>query len=87
MNYTVHLSAHARSYLRRLPRAQFVRVDVRLRELASDPYGADISKPLHGTIGLRTSRVGSLRILYSIEEEIRVVEVAEVGPRGDIYRG
>lgn len=86
MNYAVHLSAHTRSYLRRIPRTQWTRVDSRLRELAVDPYDPNISKLLHGGDAMRSSRVGSLRILYLVEDEVRVVDVVDIGPRGDIYR-
>jgi mRNA-degrading endonuclease RelE of RelBE toxin-antitoxin system len=30
--------------------------------------------------------VGGLRILFYVDDEVRVVDVTEIGPRGDVYK-
>ncbi len=59
---------------------------VRIDEIAASPFSGAISKPLHEAGGLRSARVGDLRIVYEVDEAVRVVEIVEIGPRGDVYR-
>ncbi len=35
---------------------------------------------------MRRARCGSLRILYYVADEVRVVDVTDIGPRGDVYK-
>lgn len=87
MTYRVRIPGSVRRYVNRLDRSTQSRVLARLDEIAADPFDTAISKQLHEAGGLRSSRVGSLRILYEVDETIRVVDVTDIGPRGDIYRG
>lgn len=41
---------------------------------------------LTGSYGLLRIRVGDYRIVYTVDEEQRVVRIADVGHRSDIYR-
>jgi mRNA interferase RelE/StbE len=43
-------------------------------------------KMLTGAHGLLRIRVGDYRILYLVDDERRLVRIADVGHRGDIYR-
>ena len=86
MKYRYWLSSHAERYLRRVEPTRQQQLTRRIHLLCDDPYDTGISKLLHGENGMRSSRVGSLRILYTVDDEVRVVEIAEIGPRGDIYR-
>ena len=88
MRYTVRLARRAERYLDRLDRRQERRVRDRLEELSNSPHDGRLSAPLHGrSDGLLRSRVGDLRILFYLLDEIEVVDVTEIGPRGDIYKG
>ncbi|WP_414693719.1 type II toxin-antitoxin system RelE family toxin [Paenibacillus sp.] len=42
-------------------------------------------KKLQGDSSLYRLRIGNYRILYSIEDEILVIVVIKIGPRGDVY--
>lgn len=61
------------------------RIVGRLTQLAEDPFGP-YTKPLQGAAGDRSSRVGGLRIVYTVDRDRRLVEVSDIGPRGQIYR-
>ena len=61
------------------------RVDQRIRQLADNPRPTG-SKKLSGLRERYRIRQGDYRILYSIEDEIRVVSVSHVGHRKDVYR-
>ncbi len=84
---TVRLSTHARrSYLKlaRSDRRLFTRVDRVLGQLHTNP---DSGKPLTGPLaGHRSTRVGSLRIVYRFDQADDVVLVLDMAQRGDVYR-
>ena len=86
MSYAVRFSRRAESYLDRLDPTTCQRILRRLEEIAANPHGWR-SKPLQGTAGLRTARVGDYRIVFEVNDAERVVAVGLIGPRGQVYRG
>lgn len=86
MSYTVRLSDPAAKTLARIDKATQRRILARLHELAENPYDPRISKPLVGMDGMRSSRVGAWRILYTVHEAEKVVYVVAIRPRGKAYR-
>ncbi len=36
--------------------------------------------------GWRSSDLGNLRMIYSVDDGIRVLDIIDIGPRGDIYK-
>jgi len=85
MTYTIRLSRRAEAYLGRLDRQTEDRILKRLAELRDDPYGP-YSKPLKNSGGQRSSRVGSIRIIFSVDTEILTIEINTIAPRGRAYR-
>jgi len=73
-----------RKDLTRLPKADVQRIMRRIRDLGDDPR-PPWSKKLSGREEYR-ARQGNYRILYVIEDEIKVVQVTKVGHRRDIYQ-
>jgi len=63
MPFKIRLSRSTGRYLERLPRDVQRRIGERLDQVAADPFGA-YTKPLQGTAGDRSSRVGGFRIIY-----------------------
>lgn len=60
---------------------------MRLRALCASPQDRNLTKSLHGRLdGIWSSDLLGLRILYEIHDEIRVLAVLDIGPRGDIYK-
>ena len=49
------------------------------------PSGTDIKK-LQGYDNLYRKRVGNIRILYSIEEEVKIINIENIDSRGDVYK-
>ena len=58
----------------------------RFVQLAADPFDARLSAPLTERPGVRKSRVGGWRILFSVDREAKVVHVLTVDTRGQVYR-
>ena len=86
MTYTVQVAQRAAKALRRMDRATRERIQDRLLQLAKDPFDGRVSKRLKGMVGMRSSRVGDWRILYTVVVDKVVVLVTAVRPRGSAYR-
>ena len=87
MTYEYVVPARVERYVSRLDPRRQTEIALRLRALCNDPYSHDISKALHGRLsGTRTSELGGFRIIYEVDDVIRVLEVVDIGPRGDIYK-
>ena len=84
-SYRVEVSATAERQIRRLARQDQMRVLRAVSALASEPRPRGCRK-LRGYEDVFRIRVGALRVLYSVEDELVVVIVLKVGQRKDIYR-
>jgi mRNA interferase RelE/StbE len=84
VNYQVQILRRAQHELARLPAHDYERVRAAIRELADDPRPNGCKK-LAGRGGWRI-RVGQYRVIYEIEDVIRIVTILDVGHRKDIYR-
>jgi mRNA interferase RelE/StbE len=62
------------------------RLQKRIHELAEDPYDPRLSSPLSGRSGVRKSRVGDWRVLFTVDREKLLVQIATVDTRGQVYR-
>ena len=86
MNYTVRLASSAERDLKRLAGDVLRRIDAKLQSLAGDPRPRGAVK-LQGAEGEGWRvRVGNYRILYTIDDRVRVVLVYRIRPRPTAYR-
>jgi len=85
VSYRLRIAGPAQRYVDRLPQLTRERILARLEQIAEDPYGRH-TKPLQGGAGYRGARVGGLRIVFTVDRAEQLVDVAEIGPRGQIYR-
>ena len=85
MNYRVEITKKALRSLRKLPKPLVERLLDAAEGLADDP------RP-HGCVKLRgfddfyRIRVGDWRIVYAIEDDVLLVLVITIKPRGEVYR-
>ena len=84
-SYSVEVSATAERQIRRLERADQIRVLRAIRDLGATPYPRGCRK-LRGYDDIYRIRVGTFRVLYSVEAERVLVIILKVGRRRDIYR-
>ena len=82
MNYKIVLEKPAVKFLQKQPQAQRERL---LRAIQGLPDNGDI-KPMSGHINLFRLRVGSYRVIYTIEGNLLIVRVLTIGNRGDVYK-
>lgn len=85
--YRLRLSRRAFRELARLRRSviAYNRVRDAIAELAEDPRPRQ-SKQLRARTGQRSRRVGDYRIVYTVDDDARLVTVIGVGHRKDVYR-
>lgn len=85
--YKVELAKPAQNYLSRLDAPTKKRIVNALRQLAIDPDTTTLDiKPLAGMPGYLRLRVGNYRIIYEIQQDIVVIYVIAIRPRGEVYK-
>lgn len=81
MNYTILYEKPALKFIKKQPKEQQRRILEAIHEL---PDRGDI-KQMKGHSDLLRLRVGSYRIIYSVDNGKLIVRVIDVGNRGQIY--
>lgn len=85
MSYEINILSNAERTLRKLPRPLQIRISAEIMKLADDP------RP-HGYIQLKGTedgyriRIGDYRVLYSIDDGIKIIAVFKIAHRKDAYR-
>lgn len=79
--YKIKIEKAAQKFLDKQDRNQRLRLYKAIYQL---PGGTDIKK-LSGH-DLYRLRVGNYRVLYAIDEEIRLVNIENIDNRGDVYK-
>ena len=82
--YSLAIKRSAARELEELPVRDRRRVVARIRSLADDPRPRGCEK-LSGEEKYRI-RQGALRILYEIDDGLRVLTIVKIGHRRDVYR-
>lgn len=83
--YHVEITGSAERQLRKLSRSNQLRVARALVGLATEPFPTQ-SRKVAGTQDVWRIRVGSYRILYSVDNDRVVVIILKIGHRRDVYR-
>ncbi|MGU3650667.1 type II toxin-antitoxin system RelE family toxin [Mycolicibacterium sp. A43C] len=83
--YSIEIETTAAKQIARLQRGEQVRIAKAIKDLATDPRPSGCTK-LSGTAASYRVRVGNYRIVYMVEDAIRVVTVTRVGHRREVYR-
>ena len=84
-DYTITFASSARRELEKMERATAHRILNKIAELSNEPRPAGCRK-LQGGGGLWRLRVGDYRVIYSVNDDQRVVDVAAVRHRREVYR-
>lgn len=81
MSYQIVIEKRAQKFIRKQPRPQQERL---LRAISKLPEG-DV-KQLQGNEGLFRLRVGTYRVIYTIDNNRLVITVIDAGNRGQVYQ-
>ena len=83
MNYEIFIEKPAEKFIMKLPRPEKEHL---LREISKLPAGD--TKALKGSKskGFYRLRVGTYRVIYTIDQGRLIIHVVDAGNRGDIYK-
>lgn len=84
--YTITIKPSALKELKWLPKSIVIKVGKAIDSLAEHPRPSGVKKLKDSTENLYRIRVGDYRIIYTIDDEIKIVEVSKIGHRKDIYK-
>lgn len=82
MQYKIEIDKRVVKFISKQPKSQKERI---FKAIYMLPGVGDI-KAMRGYSGYYRLRVGDYRIIYTVDNDILVVRVIEVGNRGDIYK-
>jgi mRNA interferase RelE/StbE len=83
-SYAVEIKASARKELEALPNHLLSRVVRKIQSLSDNPRPAGCKK-LKGYKDLWRIRVGDWRVVYIIDDAVRVVSVTRIAHRREVY--
>lgn len=82
MSYKIVIDKPALKFLHKQSKEQQERI---LKAVQKLPDIGDI-KPMAGHMNLYRLRVGDFRILYTVENDVLIVRILNIGNRGDVYK-
>lgn len=86
MSYRVVLAHEAEKILDRLERPTEQRIRTRIIQLAEYQFDASLSAPLTERAGVRKSRVGGWRVLFTANRETKALFVLTVDTLGQVSK-
>lgn len=83
-SYSLLVKRSAERELRKVPRADLQRITQRIKDLAAIPRPSG-SEKLAGQDSYRI-RQGDYRIVYTVDDNQRLIEIIKIGHRREVYR-
>ena len=85
--YSVKFSKEAVKSLKKLTQKRQQQIAEIVKLLSQDPFSVPHVKPLQGTSqNDYRIRIGTLRLIYRIENDLLIITVLHLGSRGDVYK-
>lgn len=85
MKYSLLVDKKIESFIKKQPKLQALRLRKAIASLSDNPRSAN-SKKLKGYENEYRLRVGDIRILYTIDDNVISVYIFKIGYRGDVYK-
>ena len=82
--YSVNFARSARKELESLPNTQIVRVFRRIERLMKEPRPVGCTK-LRGSSDLWRIRVGNYRVIYSVNDADKIIDITAIRHRSQAY--
>ncbi|MGN0456950.1 MAG: type II toxin-antitoxin system RelE/ParE family toxin [Acutalibacteraceae bacterium] len=82
MQYRIEFDKRAVKFISKQPKPQRERL---FKAIYMLPLSGDI-KAMQGHQGYFRLRVGDYRVIYTVDDNVLIVRIIEVGNRGDIYK-
>ena len=84
--YSIVISQSALKQLQNLQKLFVKKIGRAIEKLADDPRPIGVKKLKGSNENLYRIRVGDYRVVYLIDEEIKLVDIRRIGHRKDIYK-
>ena len=85
--YEIEFAKKAAKFYQKADTPNVRRLNAAFDKLAEDPYHHYNIKPLTGDLqGSYRLRIGNIRIIYSIDDSVKIVYIEVIGFRGDVYK-
>ncbi len=85
MSYKVVFASRAIKDLRSIPRKSQEQIIEKAEVLSENPYPKGSLKLKGVKEELWRIRIGNYRVLYAVDDEIKIVDIRRIGHRKDIY--
>ena len=86
MSYTLLIKKQAKKALQSVPQPDRTRITEKIVLLGKEPDNLSLDiKKLQGEPYFRL-RVGSWRIIFDRDDEVKIISIEKIKPRGDAYK-
>jgi len=84
--YSITFKKKAGKELRQLPSEMLPKVAASINNLSEEPRPQGSKKLKDNDEDMWRIRIGNYRVLYVIEDKIKIVNIRKIGHRKDVYR-
>jgi mRNA interferase RelE/StbE len=84
--YQIIIKPAVKKELKKLSPSIVTPISIKIDNLAKNPRPPGCKKLVNNEDELWRVRVGDYRILYTIDDKIRIVDIVNIGNRRDVYR-
>jgi len=84
--YNIVISQSALKELHRLQKKVVKKIETAINALAENPRPVGVKKLKGSNEDLYRIRSGDYRVVYAIDDEIRIIDIRKIGHRKDIYK-
>lgn len=84
--YSIIITQSALKELQRLEKQMVRKIERAISSLAENPRPVGVKKLKGNSENLYRIRSGDYRVVYAINDEIRIVDIRKIGHRKDIYK-
>jgi mRNA interferase RelE/StbE len=85
--YSIELSRKAAKFYQKAENVTLKRLNLAFSKLSEDPFRHFNIRKLSGELeGSFRLRLGTMRIIYSVDDKKKVVYIEVIGFRGDVYK-
>ena len=83
--YNIEIKKSALKSLEKIPKSYYISIKNAIYNLSVEPRPSGYKKLIDNE-NLYRIRIGSYRVIYSINDNILIIEVVKIGHRKDIYK-
>jgi len=83
--YKIKFKASVLKDIRKIPQVFLEKIEVTIAELSKTPLPDRVRK-IQGYDKFYRLRVGMYRVVYSIEDEIKIITIIKIGHRKEVYQ-